>query len=383
MAYRVLILCLGMGWWSLGMARAAGPAKGDPILLGEVGSLTGAEATFGDSTRKGIDLALEDINARGGVKGRPLAVKVYDDQGRPEEAATVMTRLIARDKVALVLGEVASSRSLAMAPIAEAQRVPMITPSSTNPRVTKDGKKVRQFVFRVCFIDPFQGTVMAKFTRKNLKLSQVAILRDVGNDYSMGLADYYAAKFKELGGRIAADESYKAGDQDFKAQLTSIKGRKPEALFIPGYYTDVALIARQARELGLKQPLLGGDGWESSKLYEIGGAALDGCYFSNHYSPDDPSPRIRDFVKRYKSAHGEVPDSLAALAYDSAMIAAEAIGRAKDLKGDSIRQVLASMKGFAGVTGVITFDADHNPVKPAVVLRIQGGKPHYVTTIAP
>ncbi|MBI4057638.1 MAG: ABC transporter substrate-binding protein [Elusimicrobia bacterium] len=368
---------------SLMIANRSSAVAADRILIGEVGSLTGAEATFGDSTRKGIDLAITDINAKGGVKGKKLEVKVYDDQGKPEEAATAMTRLIAQDKVTLVLGEVASSRSLAMAPIAERNKIPMITPSSTNPRVTKDGKKVRDFVFRVCFIDPFQGTVMAKFTRKNLKLSKVAILRDVGNDYSMGLADYFTAKFKELGGTIVADESYKAGDQDFKAQLTSLKGKKPEAVFIPGYYTDVALIARQARELNMKQPLLGGDGWESAKLYEIGGSALDNSYFSNHYSTDDPNPKIQNFVKRYKNTYGEVPDSMSALAYDAAMIAAEAMTKAKDLSGEAIRQILASTKGFKGVTGIINIDQDHNAVKPAVVLRIQDKKPHYVTTISP
>jgi branched-chain amino acid transport system substrate-binding protein len=358
-------------------------SMGDTILLGEVGSLTGSEATFGDSTRKGIDLAVKDVNDQGGVKGKKLAVKVYDNQGKPEEAATAATRLIAQDKVAMLLGEVASSRSLAMAPIAETNQVPMISPSSTNPRVTKDGGKVRRFVFRVCFIDPFQGTVMAKFARETLKVTRVAILRDVGNDYSMGLADYFQAKFKEMGGVIVDDQSYKAGDQDFKAQLTALRGKQPEAIYVPGYYTDVALIARQSRELNMKQPLMGGDGWDSAKLYEIGGAALDGSYFSNHYSVEDPSPRIQDFVKRYKETYGVVPDALAALGYDAGRIAADAMTRANDLSGPAIADALAATRGFEGVTGTITIDADHNAVKPAVVLRIQGSKPHYVTTIAP
>jgi branched-chain amino acid transport system substrate-binding protein len=362
---------------------AGAAAAGDRILLGHVGSLTGSEATFGDSTDKGIQLAIEEVNAKGGVKGKPLALKTFDNQGKPEESAIAATRLVLQDRVAVLLGEVASTRSLAMAPIADANRVPMITPSSTNPRVTKDNGKVRPYVFRVCFIDPFQGTVMAKFAREHLKISRVAVLRDVGNDYSMGLADYFLAKFKELGGTIVDDQSYKAGDQDFKAQLTTIKGKNPEAIYVPGYYTDVALIARQSRELGMKQPLMGGDGWDSARLYEIGGKALEGSYFSNHYSPEDPAPRIQDFVKRYKERFGAVPDSLAAQGYDAARIAADAIGRAKDLSGEAIRDALAATRDYPGVTGVISINADHDAVKPAVVLEIKGNAGHYVATVQP
>ncbi len=276
-------------------AAPQGGAATAKIRFGHVGSMTGQEATFGDSTDKGIKLAIEELNAKGGLKGKQVDLKTYDDQGKPEEAAVAATRLITQDKVSVLLGEVASSRSLAMAPIADANKVPHITPSSTNPKVTKDGDKTRPYVFRVCFIDPFQGTVMAKFaTEKGVK--KVAILRDVGNAYSVGLADYFLAKFKELGGTIVNDQSYKAGDQDFKAQLTAIKAKGPEAIYVPGYYTDVALIARQAKELGMKVPLMGGDGWDSAKLFEIGGQAIEGSYFSNHYSPDDPSPRIQDFI---------------------------------------------------------------------------------------
>jgi branched-chain amino acid transport system substrate-binding protein len=364
-------------------APAGAPAVGDRILLGHVGSMTGSEATFGDSTDKGIRLAIEAANARGGVRGKQIDVKTYDSQGKPEEAAVAATRLIVNDKVTILLGEVASSRSLAMAPIADANKAPMITPSSTNPRVTKDQGKVRPFVFRVCFIDPFQGTVMAKFSRDTLKISKVAILRDVGNDYSMGLADYFLSKLKELGGTIVDDQSYKAGDQDFKAQLTAIKGKNPEAVYVPGYYTDVALIIRQARELGMKVPFMGGDGWDSAKLYEIGGKALDGCYFSNHYSADDPSPRIQDFVKRYKEKFGQVPDGLAAQGYDAGQVAVDAMTRAKDFSGASIKEALEQTRDFPGVTGIITINADHDAVKPAVVLKIEGSKAHYVTTVNP
>jgi branched-chain amino acid transport system substrate-binding protein len=352
------------------------------ILFGHVGSLTGQEATFGDSTDKGIKLAIETINAQGGVKGRQIDLKTYDDQGKPEEAALATTRLITQDKINVLLGEVASSRSMAMAPIADANHVPHISSASTNPKVTKDGDKTRPYVFRVCFIDPFQGTVMAKFAQgKGIK--KVAILRDVGNAYSVGLADFFLTKFKELGGTIVNDQSYKAGDQDFKAQLTAIKAKGPDAIYVPGYYTDVGLIARQARQLGIKVPLMGGDGWDSAKLFEIGGKDIEGSFYSNHYSPDDPSPRIQDFIKRYKEKYGAVPDAMAATGYDAALVAADGINRAKDLTGESIAAALAQTKDFPGVTGIITLDADHNAVKPAVVLEVKGGKAVYVATVSP
>jgi branched-chain amino acid transport system substrate-binding protein len=365
-------------------AGAASPAAvGDVIVLGHVGSLTGAEATFGDSTDKGLKLAIEDANAKGGVKGKRIELKTYDNQGKPEEAAVASTRLVVNDRASILIGEVASRRSLAMAPIADEHKVPMISPSSTNPKVTKDGDRVRPYVFRVCFIDPFQGTVMARFARETLKLNRVAVLRDVGNDYSVGLADYFLTRFKELGGTIVDDQSYKAGDQDFKAQLTAMKGKKPEGIYVPGYYTDVALIARQARELGLRQPLMGGDGWDSAKLFEIGGKALDGCYYSNHYSPDDPSPRIQEFVNRFKAKYGAVPDTMAALGYDAGLVAVDAMTRATDLSGAAIRDAIEATKGFPGVTGVITIDADHNAAKAAVVLAIQGGAARWVATVQP
>jgi branched-chain amino acid transport system substrate-binding protein len=366
--------------------QAAAPAPapaGDKILIGHVGSMTGNEATFGDSTDKGIRLAIDEQNKKGGVKGKQLVLKTLDDQGKPEEAAVAATRLVTQDKVTVLLGEVASSRSLAMAPVADSNQVPMISPTSTNPRVTKDGDKTRPYVFRVCFIDPFQGTVMAKFAKDNLKVTKVAVLRDVGNDYSVGLADFFEKKYKDLGGNVVADVSYKAGDQDFKAQLTAIKTKNPQAIYVPGYYTDVALISRQARELGLKQPLMGGDGWDSSKLYEISKGALDGSYFSNHYSDEDPAPVIQEFVQKYKAAYGNVPDALAVLGYDAARVAMDAIDRAKDLSGPAVREAIEQTKGFKGVSGTINIDADHNAVKSAVVLGIKNNAAKYSTTIAP
>jgi len=365
-------------------APAPGAAvTGDTILIGHVASMTGEQATFGESTDNAIRLAVNEANAKGGVKGKKLAVKTYDDQGKPEEAAIAATRLIVNDKVLVLLGEVASSRSLAIAPIADQNRVPQISPTSTNPRVTKDGDKTRPYVFRVCFIDPFQGTVMAKFARENLKITKAAILRDVGNDYSVGLADYFAKKFQELGGTIVSDQSFKAGDQDFKAQLTTIKNKKPELVYIPAYYTDVALAGRQARELGIKVPLAGGDGWDSAKLYEIAQGALDGSFFSNHYTHESPEPRVQEFVAKYKAAYGSIPDALAALGYDAALVAIDAMSKATELTGPAVRDAIEKTKDFPGVAGVITLDADHNAVKSAVVIGIVKNAPKYVATVNP
>jgi branched-chain amino acid transport system substrate-binding protein len=364
-------------------AAAAQPAASNVIKIGHVASLTGTEASFGDMTDKGIRLAIEEQNAKGGVKGRKIELVTLDDQGKPEEAAVAATRLATQEKVLVMLGENASSRSLAMAPIADGNQIPMISGTSTNPRVTKDGGKTRPYVFRVCFIDPFQGEVMAKFARNDLKLDRVAILRDVGNDYSVGLADYFKATFEKLGGTIVADQSYKAGDGDFKAQLTAIKSKDPQALWIPGYYGDAALIARQVRELGMKQLLLGGDGWDSAKLFEIGGAAVEGAYHSNHYTPDDPSPRIQEFAQKFKAKHGVAPDCLSATGYDAARVAIAAMERAPELTGPAIRDQIAATKDHPAVTGVISLNADHDAVKPAVVLVAKNGKFEYVTTVQP
>lgn len=358
---------------------AVAPTDESTILLGEVGSLTGSEATFGISTRNGIDLALMQENQAGGVKGKKLAVRVYDDQSKPEEAASATTRLISQDKVAVILGEVASSNSLAMAPKAQESKTPMITPSSTNEKVTQVG----DYIFRVCFIDSFQGYSMAKFANDTLKVRTAAILKDQKSDYSLGLTEVFNKKFTEFGGKIVAIEAYSKGDTDFRAQLTAIRGKKPQALYIPGYYNDVGLIARQARELGLKTVLLGGDGWESPTLGELGGSALDGSYYTNHYSPQDPTPRVQQFIKEYQKEYGVVPDSLAALGYDSARVAVDAMRRAKDLTGPSIRDAIAATKDFPGVAGTITLDENRNAVKPAVVLKVVDGKTEFVTTVAP
>jgi branched-chain amino acid transport system substrate-binding protein len=362
---------------------AAPQSSSDKILIGHVGSMTGSEAAWGDLTEKGLKLAIDEQNSKGGVRGKLIAFKTVDDHSKAEDAAAAAKQLITQDKVTLIVGEVASSRSIAVAAVADAYQVPQVVPSSVSPQVTKDGDRTRPYVFRVCWINPFQGTVMAKFAREVLKVYKVAILREAGSVYSVGLADFFTVKFKELGGGILSDQSYKSGEQDFKPLLASLQKANPEAIFVPGYYTDVALIARQARELGMKAPLLGGDGWDSSKLLEYAKGALDGSYYSNHYSDQDPSPVIQDFVKKFKATFGILPDSQAVLAYDAAKVAFDAIGRAKDLSSTSIRDALATTKGFPAVTGVITLDADHNALKPAVVIGIDKNSPYYAATITP
>lgn len=354
-------------------------AKSSEIIVGEVGSMTGSEATFGSSTHQGVELALKEINSNGGIKGKKLKLVTLDDQGKADEAATAVTRLISQDRVVAILGEVASSRSLAMASIAQANKIPMISPSSTNPKVTEQG----DYIFRVCFIDPFQGQVMAKFAYENLNLKKVAVLRDLKSDYSIGLSDFFTAEFKKLGGQIVGEQTYSGGDTDFKAQLTSLRSKNAEALFIPGYYTDVALIARQATDIGIKVPLLGGDGWDSPKLTEIGGESLENSYFSTHYSPEDTSPQIQDFIKRYKEAYGVIPDGLAAMGYDAALVLADSLKRAKSSSASDLRDAIAATKDFQGVTGKINIDSKRNAVKAATVLKIVKGEQKFAATINP
>jgi branched-chain amino acid transport system substrate-binding protein len=364
-----------------GNAGGSGTASSsEPILVGEYGSLTGDTATFGTSTDEGVKLAVQEINDGGGINNRKIQVKVEDDQSQTTEAGTAVQKLIDRDHVVAVIGEVASGRSMAGGRICQNAQVPMISPASTNPDVTATG----DYIFRVCFIDPFQGTVMAKFCAENLKLKKVAILKDQGQPYSTGLAANFRTAFTGMGGEIVAEESFTETDTDFKAQLAGIKEKNPQGIFIPGYYTQVGTIARQARELGITVPLLGGDGWDSPKLFEAAGDALEGCYFSNHYSAEDPSPAIQNFIKTYKTRYnGKTPDAMAALGYDATKVLAEAMKRAKSLSGPDLKEAIAQTKEFPGVTGKITIDPNRNAVKPAVVLQIKGKSYSYVTTIQP
>jgi branched-chain amino acid transport system substrate-binding protein len=362
-----------------GDTNAGAAAGGDTILIGEYGSLTGSEATFGQSTDNGVKLAIDEINAAGGINGKKLVVKVYDDQGKTQEAGTAVTRLITEDKVVAVIGEVASSLSIAGGRVAQQYGVPMISPSSTNAQVTQIG----DMISRVCFIDSFQGYVGAKFAAEQLGLKKVATLYDQGSAYSKGLKDDFGKAFKELGGAVVSEQAYSNGDQDFSAQLGSIRDAGAEAIYIPGYYTDVGNIALQARKLGITVPLIGGDGWDSAKLGEIGGAAIEGAYYSNHYAPEEQRPEVQTFVSSYQARFNQVPDGLAALGYDSTRVLADAMRRAPSLSGKDLAAAIAATKDFPGVTGRITIDADRNAQKPAVVVQMKGGKPTFVTSIMP
>lgn len=366
---------------ALVVAGCGSKADSNKILVGHFASMTGSEATFGRSTDNGIRMAVEEENAAGGVNGKSVEIITYDDKGDAREAGSAVTRLVSRDGVVAVLGEVASGLSLAGAPICQESGVPMITPSSTNPKVTKTGDKI----FRVCFIDPFQGWVGAKFARENekIKAEKAAILYDQASPYSVGLREEFEKAFTELGGTITATETYQAGDQDFSAQLTGIRSSGPDVVYIPGYYTDVGNIAIQARKLGIDVPLLGGDGWDSSKLGQIGGESINNSFYSNHYSHQDPNPRVQDFIKKYKDKFGETPDGLAALGYDAGRILIESMRRAKSLGGDAIAAEISATKDFDGVTGKISIDADRNAVKPAVMLEMKDGQSSYVSTIEP
>lgn len=347
-----------------------------PILVGYYGDLTGPTATFGTSTREGVELAVEEINQDPPL-GRPLEVRAEDDQGKSEQAVSVVTKLVDQDRVVAVLGEVASSNSLAAAPVCQRAGVPMITPASTNPQVTQVG----DYISRICFIDPFQGSVMAKFAANTLNAKRAAILWDAKSDYSKGLRDFFKQTFT---GQIVAEPSYSAGDTDFNAQLNAIKQANPDVIFVPGYYTEVGTIARQARDQGIKAPLIGGDGWDSPKLFESAGKALEGCYFSNHYSAESTDPRVQDFISAYKQKYnGKVPDAMAALGYDAAKILADSLKRAGSTEGPKLRDAIAQTKDFAGVTGNITLDENRNATKPAVVLQITGDRFKYVETVEP
>jgi branched-chain amino acid transport system substrate-binding protein len=348
------------------------------IPIGEFASMTGATASFGGAAHNGTQMAVDEVNAAGGLLGKQIRLITEDDQSKAGEAATVVKKLISRDRVVALLGEVASSRSLEAAPICQQASIPMVSPASTNPKVTEQG----DFIFRICFIDPFQGTVLSKFSLgKGWK--KIAVLTDVKQDYSVGLSEFFKAHFANNGGTIVSEQSYSSGDKDFKAQLTAIKASAPDAIVASGYYTEAGLIALQARELQLNVPLLGGDGWDSPSLVEVGGKAVEGCFFSNHFSSEDPAPNIQDFLKRYRDKFNKEPDAMCALGYDSAMILVDAIKRAGTTAGPAVRDALASTKDFKAITGKITLNPQRNADKSAVMLEVKEGKFKYVQTVAP
>jgi branched-chain amino acid transport system substrate-binding protein len=350
------------------------------IEIGYFGDLTGPTFNFGQSAINGVLMAASEVNQAGGINGRQIDVVIEDDKGSPEEAARLTAKLIDQDKVVAIIAGGTSGNSRAAAPKAQASHIPLISPSSTDPAVTQTGN----YIFRACFVDTFQGEVMASFAVNTLKAQKAAILTDFNSPYSKGLTDYFKLSFGRLGGMIVSEQTYTQGDADFKGQLSTIRSAEPDVIYIPGYYGDVALIAKQARMIGLTQPLLGGDGWDAPELWQIGGDALNGAYISTHYSADNPSPEIQQFVEFYKQRYSNLlPDAHAALAYDAARILFAAIARTESTEGDKLRDALAQTKNFNGVTGVISMDANRNAVKPAVVLKLEDLKSIYQETIKP
>ncbi|PHX84749.1 MAG: ethanolamine utilization protein EutJ [Opitutia bacterium] len=351
----------------------------EPIKIGQFASLTGKEASLGQSSNKGTMMAVDDLNAAGGVLGRPLLLVTEDTQSKPGETATVVKKLISRDKVIALLGEVASSRSLEAAPIAQAAKIPMISPASTNPKVTETGA----YIFRTCFIDPFQGPVMARFARERLQAKRVALVVSNSSAYSIGLAKFFREAFVANGGTIVLEQKYSEGDKDFKAQLTAIKAAGVDAVFNPGYYNEGALIVRQARDLGLTLPIFGADSWEAEALIKLGGKAMEGAYLCSHYSPDDPSPRVQNFVAAYKQRFGSTPDSNASLGYDSVLVLVDAIRRAGTTERDALREAIATTRDFLAVTGKITIDRERNASKNAVIIQVKNGQFEFVQSMSP
>jgi len=353
---------------------------GDTIKVGEFASLTGKEATFGTSAHEGTLLAVEQINAAGGVLGKKLELLTEDDQTKAGEPANAVNKLISKDGVIAILGEVASSRSLEAAPICQQNKIPMISPASTNPTVTQQG----DYIFRVCFNDTFQGGALANFASSTIHAKKVAILTDVKSDYSKGLAKSFKEKYTSNGGKVGIELDFNGGDKDFKGQLTAIKSDAPDAIFLPGYYNDVALICIQAKQLGLNIPIFGGDGWESESLLTIGKDAMEGHYFSTHCSPDQGNPEMVNFVEAYKKRYnGKTPDAMAVLGYDSALVLADAIKRAGTTDSAKLRDAIAATKDFNGASGKFYLNENRDAVKALVFIQIKGGKFTYNASVNP
>ncbi len=351
----------------------------DTIKIGEFASMTGKEATFGQFAHKGTLQAIEEVNAAGGILGKKIELLLEDNQSKPGESATIVKKFISRDKVVAVLGEIVSSRSLEAAPICQNAKIPLISPGATAPEFTSKG----DYIFRACFIDPFAGTIMAKFAKDTLKARRVAVLSSVSSAQSVGIAKFFRERFTADGGTIVADQKFSEGDKDFRAQLTAIKAAGAEAVFAPAYYAEAALICKQARDLGLTAPFLGTDGWESADLVGIGGTAVEGCFIVTHYSPENQSPLVAAFNAHFLKRWGSPSNALSALGYDSAMMLIDAIKRAGTTDGPKLRDALAATKNFPGAAGTITLDANRNPTKSAVVLTVKNGKFAFLQDVSP
>ena len=359
-------------------------ADSKEIKIGGNFELTGGVANYGKQTMNGIQLAFKEANAAGGVLGKKLVLVTADNKSEPSEATNAITKLITQDKVSLVMGPVASSNVLATLQVAQDNKIPVLTATGTNTKITVDNGKVRPYAFRSCFIDPFQGTVMANFATKTLKAKTAVIFIDNSSDYSKGLAESFEAQFVKNGGTIVGKEAFLQKDQDFKSTLTKIKVMNADTVFIPAYYEEVGKIAKQARELGINTPLIGTDGFDDPKVVEIAGAAaLNNTFFSNHYSAQDTDPRIQKFVAAFRAEYGQEPNALAALGYDAALMVIDSIKRANSTDPAKLRDALEQTKDLQVVTGVITMDANHNPIKSGVVIEMKDGKQVFKEKINP
>jgi branched-chain amino acid transport system substrate-binding protein len=359
------------------------PSHAKEIRIGLITPLSGDVKTYGESVRNSFRIAVEEANARGGAAGMKIVPVIVDDRNDPTEAANAANLLVNQHRVKAIVGAVTSKAAIPVSDIIQAAKIPTITPTATNPKVTVADGKRKDYMFRACFIDPFQGAVMAKFCRETLKKRNAAILYDASNDYSKGIAEVFRDTFRKQGGQVAAFESYGKDDVDFSALLTKVKASGADVLFLPDYYNKVGLIAKQVQEKGLKVQLVGPDGWDSPDLVKIAGAAIEGGYFSNHYSPDDKRPEVAAWVGKYKERHGQVPDALGTLAYDATNLLLEAIRKAGGDDPKRIREALASIKDFQGVTGKATLDRNGDSIKSAAILRIEGGRQTFVVMVNP
>ncbi len=360
-------------------------AAAEPIKIGVNYELSGAVATFGQHTVNGIKLAFKEINDAGGVLGRQIEPIVLDNKSDSAESTSVATKLITSEKVVAHLGAATTGDTLAAVPVATQYKVPLLTTSATNPKVTVDDSgKTREYIFRTCFTDPPQGIVGAEFAYNDLNAKKAAIYYDNTNDYSKGLAEVFKQEFAKLGGEIVAEEAFSTQDQDFRPVLTKFKQAGTELVYVPGYYQQVGLIVSQGREIGLDVPFLGADGWDSPKLVEIAGAeALNNTYFTNHYAYSDPSEKVQSFVQAYKAEYGDVPSSFAALGYDAAKLIVDAIRRAGKAEPEAIKDALVATKDFDAVTGKLTFDDKHNPIKEIAIIEMTNGEQTLKTKKAP
>ncbi|MBI5512731.1 MAG: ABC transporter substrate-binding protein [Deltaproteobacteria bacterium] len=361
---------------------AATPAlpSGPGLTLGLYLPLTGSMAEFGAETRQGVELAVDDANTQGGVLGRPLRLVTEDDHGDAAQAATVVERLIDREGAVAILGEVASALSLAGARVCQQRQVPMVSPASTNPAVTQVG----DHIFRACFIDPYQGWAMADFASRTLHFTRVAVLRDQTSAYSGGLADAFRHRLTALGGTVVEDQAYRGGDTRFTAQLSAIVPHDPEAIFVPGYYTEVALLAREARSLGFRGRFLGGDGWSSTVLTQNDDDALVGDLFVDSYAVEAAAtPEARDFLQRYRARYHVDPTGLAALGYDAARLVLDALHRAGTVDHGPLRDALAATRDLAGAVGALTMNAQRDAVRPVVLREVREDRFRYHATVSP